>query len=59
MCVRYGARILSLGDAGKRAIKIGSHAQIPGTLNTLIAATTAGELDAAIAAALSRKRAKA
>jgi len=58
MCVRYGARILELA-AGKRAVKIGSYAQIAGTLNTLISATQAGELDAAIAAALKARKTRA
>ena len=51
LVVRYGAKILELSK-GKRAINITSAALIPGAINTLIAATKGGELDAAINAAI-------
>ena len=47
LVVRYGARIMELSK-GKRAITVNTPAMLPGALNTLIAATKAGELDAAI-----------
>jgi RHS repeat-associated protein len=50
LVVRYGAKILELGK-GKRAINVSSPALLPGVLNTLIAATKSGELDAAITTA--------
>jgi len=51
MLVRYGARALELSK-GKRAIAISSPALLPGAINTLIAAVKAGELDAAMDAAI-------
>jgi hypothetical protein len=51
LVVRYGAKILELGK-GKRAINVSSPALLPGALNTLIAATKSGELDAAINTAI-------
>jgi len=42
LVVRYGARIMEL-QKGKRAIAINTPAMLPGALNTLIAATSAGE----------------
>jgi hypothetical protein len=57
MVVRYGARQLELAK-GKRAITIASLAVLPGAINTLILATQAGELDAAIAAAVDARKFK-
>ena len=61
MVVRYGARPLELAK-GKRAIQIAEGQQIADVITTLIAATQAGELDVALAAAVDArnvKRAKA
>ena len=57
MSVRYGARQLELSK-GKRAIVVGNANLLPGALNTLIQATQAGELDAAIAAVIDARRLK-
>lgn len=58
MIVRYGARSLELSK-GKRAVSISSAALLPGALNTLIAAVKAGELDAAMDAAITETKRKA
>jgi hypothetical protein len=58
LVVRYGARILELSK-GKRAIGVSQPAMLPGALNTLIAAVKAGELDAAIDAAIAASKRKA
>ena len=55
MVVRYGARPLELAK-GKRAIQIAEGQQIVDVIATLIAAVQAGELDAAMEAAV-RERA--
>ena len=55
MVVRYGARPLELAK-GKRAIQIAEGQQIVDVITTLIAAVQAGELDAAMEAAV-RERA--
>lgn len=47
LVARYGARILEISK-GKRAITVTTPAMLPGVLNTLKAATIAGELDGAI-----------
>lgn len=57
MIVRYGARSLELSK-GKRAVSIQSAALLPGALNTLIAAVQAGELDAAMDAAITETKRK-
>lgn len=57
MSVRYGARQLELSK-GKRAIVISNASLLPGAINTLIQATQAGELDAAIAAAIDARKLK-
>ena len=57
MVVRYGARQLELAK-GKRAIVINTQAMLPGAINTLIQAVGAGELDAAIAAAIDARKLK-
>jgi hypothetical protein len=57
LVVRYGARIMEL-QKGKRAIAINTPAMLPGALNTLIAATKAGELDAAIEQVLADAKSK-
>jgi hypothetical protein len=57
LVVRYGARILELSK-GKRAITVSQRALLPGALNTLIAAVNAGELDGAIAAAVTASKHK-
>lgn len=58
MMVRYGARALELSK-GKRAVSISSLALLPGAINTLIAAVTAGELDAAMDAVINETKRKA
>ena len=58
LVVRYGARIMELSK-GKRAITVNTPAMLPGALNTLIAATKAGELDGAIEQVLADARTKA
>ena len=58
LVVRYGARIMELSK-GKRAITVNTPAMLPGALNTLIAATKAGELDAAIEQVLADAKGKA
>ena len=58
MLVRYGARALELSK-GKRAVSISSAALLPGVLHTLIAAVKAGELDAAMDAAITETKRKA
>ena len=55
LVVRYGSRPVALA-AGKRAIKIEHVPMLPGAINTVIAAVKAGELDAAIEAALGEVR---
>ena len=57
MVIRYGARQIELAK-GKRAIVVATHAMLPGALNTMIQAVQAGELDAAIAAALDARKLK-
>jgi len=57
MVVRYGAQQLEL-TKGKRAIVISSPALLPGAINTLIQATQAGELDAAIDAVVGARKLK-
>ena len=57
LVVRYGARILELAK-GKRAVTVATAAMLPGALNTLIAATQAGELDSAIDAVIAASKAK-
>ena len=58
LVVRYGARILEI-NKGKRAITVNTPAMLPGALNTLIAATKAGELDGAIEQVLADAKTKA
>ncbi len=58
LVVRYGARIMELSK-GKRAITVNTPAMLPGALNTLIAATKAGELDTAIEQVLADAKGKA
>ena len=58
LVVRYGARIMELSK-GKRAITVNTPAMLPGALNTLIAATKAGELDGAIEQVLADAKTKA
>ncbi|WP_203072742.1 DUF6641 family protein [Falsiroseomonas ponticola] len=58
MLVRYGARALELSK-GKRAVSISSPALLPGAILTLIAAVKAGELDAAMDAAITETKRKA
>jgi len=53
----YGAQQLEL-TKGKRAIVISSPALLPGAINTLIQATQAGELDAAIDAVVGARKLK-
>lgn len=57
MLVRYGARSLEL-HKGKRAISIQTPAMLPGAIHTLIAAVKAGELDAAMDAAITETKRK-
>ena len=45
LCVRYGARVLELAK-GKNAVEVGNPAELVVTLETLRAATEAGDLDA-------------
>jgi hypothetical protein len=58
LVARYGARILEISK-GKRAIMVNTPAMLPGALNTLIAATKAGELDGAIEQVLADAKTKA
>lgn len=55
LVVRYGSRPVDLGK-GRRAINIEHVPMLPGAINTVIAAVKAGELDAAIEAALGEVR---
>lgn len=55
MVVRYGARPLEL-TKGKRAIAVADISKLPDVINTLIAAVQAGELDAAIDAAVGARK---
>ncbi len=55
LVVKYGARSLELAK-GKRAISVPHVPMLPGAINTVIAAVKAGELDAAIDAALAEVR---
>lgn len=57
MLVRYGARSLEL-HKGKRAVSIPNAALLPGAIHTLIAAVRAGELDAAMDAAITETKRK-
>ena len=57
LVVRYGARALELAT-GRRAISIAHVPMLPGALNTVIAAAKAGELDAAMAAAVAAGKRK-
>ncbi len=58
MVVRYGARPLELSK-GKRALSVANAAALPEVINTIIAATKAGELDAPIAAVIAASKSKA
>jgi energy-coupling factor transporter transmembrane protein EcfT len=49
--VRYGARVLDLGK-GKTAVELASAKELIATLETISAAVNAGELDAAMEAAM-------
>lgn len=55
LVVKYGARSLEFSK-GKRAISVPHVPMLPGAINTVIAAVKAGELDAAIDAALAEVR---
>ena len=55
MVVRYGARPLELSK-GKKAISVASLAALPDAITTIIAAVKAGELDAAMEAAVTSIR---
>ena len=58
MVVRYGARPLELSK-GKRALSVANAAALPEVINTIIAATKAGELDTPIAAVIAASKSKA
>ena len=58
LVIRYGAKPLELGK-GKRAVSVANLAAIPTTLGTVIDAVKAGELDAAIEAAVAASKTKA
>ena len=57
MVVRYGAKILELAK-GKRALSVPDLAALPGVIETVISAVTAGELDGAIDALVSPTKGK-
>jgi hypothetical protein len=51
LSVRYGSRLLELGSKGRNAIEVANAAQLVPTLQIVLNAVLAGELDAEIAAA--------
>ncbi|MDO9502770.1 MAG: hypothetical protein Q7J52_21935 [Falsiroseomonas sp.] len=55
LVIRYGSRPVELAK-GRRAISVEHPPMLPGALNAVIAAVKAGELDAAIEAALAEVR---
>jgi len=57
LVIRYGARPLELAK-GKRAVTVANLAGIPEVISTIIAATKAGELDAAMEAAVAAGKPK-
>jgi hypothetical protein len=57
MVVRYGARPLELAK-GRRALSVPTLDAIPATITTVIAAVKAGELDAAMDAAVAASKLK-
>lgn len=57
MVVRYGTKILELAK-GKRALSVPDLAALPGVIETVISAVTAGELDGAIDALVSPPKGK-
>jgi hypothetical protein len=58
LVIRYGARPIELSK-GKRAITVANLGEIPATINTVIAAVRAGELDSAMEAVVAAGKAKA
>jgi hypothetical protein len=56
LTVRYGAKVLEIGGKGKNAIEVASASDLVKTLELVKAATGAGELDDAIAAASAKLR---
>jgi len=57
LTIRYGARVLDLGK-GKKAIAVGSVKDIPEVVAAVINAVKAGELDAAMEAAVQAGKTK-
>jgi hypothetical protein len=57
--IRYGTKALMLNSKGDTAIAVGEKEALPATLQLVIDAVNAGELDAAVdeVAALKRKKA--
>jgi hypothetical protein len=51
LTVRYGSRLLELGSKGRNAIEVATSAQLIPTLQVVLNAVLAGELDTEIAAA--------
>lgn len=58
MVVRYGAKPLPLGKGGLKALSVPNVQAIPETINTIIAAVNAGELDGAIETVLAAGKSK-
>ena len=50
LTVRYGAKLLPIAN-GMTAIEVGSLAELPNTITTVLKAVDAGELDTELAAA--------
>ncbi len=57
LTIRYGARVLDLGK-GRKAVSVPAVSAIPEVIATVIAAVKAGELDAAMDAAVQAGKAK-
>jgi hypothetical protein len=54
--IRYGTKPLSLDKAGNTTVEIGKLDALPGVIGTLVESVKAGELDAALNAAVAERR---
>ena len=57
MCIKYGARAVEI-QKGKKALSVPNLQAIPETINTIIAAVNAGELDAQIDSVIAASKIK-